>query len=416
MAISRRIFLRNSAIAMAGVGAAPLWLERAAFAGDASAPGSRGKVLVAIFQRGAADGLNIVVPHGEQRYYDLRPTISIPRPSAKVAAEDAAVDLDGFFGLHPGLAALKPLWQQQRLAIVHAAGSPDPTRSHFDAQDYMESGTPGLKATSGGWLNRALPANNFEKPSPVRAVSLGPALPRSLRGSQSAIAIDNLANFNVRDEAAAKMLQSMYADTNDRILNGTARETFEAVALLQSIQKTPYQPAGGAAYPPGRFGGSLQQIAQLIKADIGVEVAFADIGGWDHHVNEPAQLPRILRDFGESLAAFYRDLGDRMEDVVVVTMSEFGRTAKENGNRGTDHGHANAMFVMGGAVQGGKVYGKWPGLAREQLYEERDLALTTDFRDVLSEAVYSHLGNRAIGSVFPNYAAGPERFKGLLKT
>ncbi len=418
MAISRRIFLRNSAFAMAGVGTAPMWLQRAAFAAEQQ--GQRKKVLVAIFQRGAADGLNIVVPHGEQRYYGLRPTIAIPRPSAGVNAADAVIDLDGFFGLHPSLATLKPLWGQQRLAIVHAVGSPDPTRSHFDAQDYMESGTPGLKATTDGWLNRALPAARG-KASPVRAVSLGPTLARTVRGANSAIAVENLNNFMVRDNAASKGLQAMYTGTNDEILGGTGRETFDAVSLLQSIQKTPYQPAAGANYPRGRFGDSMRQIAQLIKADVGVEVAFADISNWDHHVNEVGPkasvgvLANVLSEFGNSLAAFYQDLGDRMEDVVVVTMSEFGRTAKENGNRGTDHGHANAMFVMGGPVQGGKVYGAWPGLAPEQLYEERDLALTTDFRDVLSEAVYSHLGNPSINSVFPNYKGSPDKFRGYLR-
>ena len=418
MSLSRRIFLRNSALAMVGVGAAPLWLQRAALAKDA--PGRRNKVLVAIFQRGAADGINIVIPHGEQRYYDLRPTISVPRPNAAVPA-DSAIDLDGFFGLHPSLASLKPLWDRQELAIVHAAGSPDPTRSHFDAQDYMESGTPGLKATADGWLNRALPPVTG-KPSPVRAVSLGPVLARTLKGSNSAVAVENLNNFTVRDAAASKVLESMYGSSQDQILGGTGRETFDAVTLLQSMQKTPYQPAAGANYPRGRFGDSMRQIAQLIKADVGVEVAFADLGGWDHHVNETGprasvgQLANRLDEFGASLSAFYRDLGDRMEDVVVVTMSEFGRTAKENGNRGTDHGHANAMFVMGGPVKGGKVYGKWPGLAPEQLYEERDLALTTDFRDILSEAVRSHLGNTSLKSVFPNYVASPEKFRNYLKT
>ena len=418
MSLSRRIFLRNSALAMVGVGAAPLWLQRAALAKDA--PGRRNKVLVAIFQRGAADGLNIVIPHGEQRYYDLRPTISVPRPNAAVPA-DSAIDLDGFFGLHPSLASLKPLWDRQELAIVHAAGSPDPTRSHFDAQDYMESGTPGLKATADGWLNRALPPVTG-KPSPVRAVSLGPVLARTLKGSNSAVAVENLNNFTVRDAAASKVLESMYGSSQDQILGGTGRETFDAVTLLQSMQKTPYQPAAGANYPRGRFGDSMRQIAQLIKADVGVEVAFADLGGWDHHVNETGprasvgQLANRLDEFGSSLSAFYRDLGDRMEDVVVVTMSEFGRTAKENGNRGTDHGHANAMFVMGGPVKGGKVYGKWPGLAPEQLYEERDLALTTDFRDILSEAVRSHLGNTSLKSVFPNYVASPEKFRNYLKS
>jgi uncharacterized protein (DUF1501 family) len=418
METSRRIFLRNSALAMVGIGSAPLWLQRAALAQDA--PGRRKKVLVGIFQRGAADGLNIVIPHAEQRYYDLRPNISIPRPSASAVGE-SAIDLDGFFGLHPALAPLKPLWDKQQLAVIHAAGSPDPTRSHFDAQDYMESGTPGLKATSDGWLNRALvPA--VGKASPVRAVSLGPTLPRTMRGKNNAVAIDSLSNFTVRDTAASKTLQAMYSGSKDQILGGTGRETFEAVALLQSIQKAPYQPANGANYPRGRFGDSLRQIAQLIKADVGVEVAFADLGGWDHHVNEVGQKPSLgllagrLEEFGGALAAFHQDLGDRMEDVVVVTMSEFGRTARENGNRGTDHGHANAMFVLGGPVKGGKVYGAWPGLAQEQLYETRDLAVTTDFRDVLSEAVSQHLGNHALKSVFPNYPANHAKFPGLLKS
>jgi uncharacterized protein (DUF1501 family) len=417
MSQSRRIFLRNSALAMVGIGSAPLWLQRAALAQNA--PGQRKKVLVGIFQRGAADGLNIVIPHGESRYYDLRPGISIPRPCASRTGE-SVVDLDGFFGLHPSLAPLKPLWDQQQLAIVHAAGSPDPTRSHFDAQDYMESGTPGLKATTDGWMNRAL-APLQGKTSPVRAVSLGPTLPRSMRGRNSAVAVDTLSNFTVRDTAAAKTLQSMYAGTRDQIVGGTGRETFEAVALLQSIQKAPYQPAAGANYPRGRFGDSLRQIAQLIKSDVGVEVAFADLGGWDHHVNEVGPKPSVgilanrLEEFGGALAAFHQDLGDRIEDVVVVTMSEFGRTAKENGNRGTDHGHANTMFVLGGPVKGGKVYGAWPGLAPEQLYEERDLAVTTDFRDVLSEAVYQHLGNHSLKSVFPGYSANPAKFPGLLK-
>ena len=393
---TRRVFLRNSALAMVGVGAAPLWLERALYAADAPSP--RKKILVAIFQRGAADGLNIVIPHGDPRYYELRPTIAVPRPSAK---QDGAIDLDGLFGLHPALSPLKPLWDEQHLAIVHAAGSPDPTRSHFDAQDFMESGTPGLKATRDGWMNRALAAE--ADPSPVRAVSLGPVLPRSMRGANPAVAVESLGNFHVGNPEAAAAFQAMYADTHDATLHATARETFEAVSLLQAIQKRPYQPAGGAKYPPGRFGDSLRQIAQLVKADAGVEMAFADVGGWDHHVNEPGQLSARLAEFGKSLAAFWLDLGDRMQDVAVVTMSEFGRTARENGDRGTDHGHANCMFIMGGGVRGGKVYGDWPGLQPEQLYEARDLALTTDFRDVLGELVTGQLGNQDLSKVFPGY-------------
>jgi uncharacterized protein (DUF1501 family) len=387
---------------MVGVGAAPLWLKRALYAADAPSP--RKKILVAIFQRGAADGLNVVVPHGEKAYYDLRPTIAIPRPNG---GKDSAIDLDGFFGLHPALAPLKPMFDARHLAIVDAVGSPDPTRSHFDAQDYMESGTPGLKATDSGWMNRALP-RIAGKESPVRALALGATVPRSLRGPEAALALQSIAGFQVRNEEASKQFMDMYESSKDPVMQAAGRETFEAAALLQSVQKVPYVPANGANYV-GPFGNSLKQVAQLIKADVGVEMAFADIGNWDHHVNEVAQkategqLANRLGEFGQSLAAFWQDMGDRMQDVVLVTMSEFGRTARENGNRGTDHGHANSMFVMGGAIQGGKVYGKWPGLEREQLYEGRDLALTTDFRDVLGELVSRHMGNPSIKGVFPGY-------------
>jgi uncharacterized protein (DUF1501 family) len=322
------------------------------------------------------------------------------------------MDLDGMLGLNPALASLKPIFDAKHLAVLHATGSPDPTRSHFDAQDYMESGTPGNKGTGDGWLNRALPETRGGA-SPVRAVSLGPNLPRSMRGSNSAIALDNLGSFQVKDTVASKAFQSLYLDSHDTVLNGTGKETFDAVALLQSIQKTPYNPAYGANYPNGRFGASMRQIAQLIKADVGVEVAFADIGGWDHHTNEIPQLTRLLTEFGNTLAALYQDLGDRMNDVVVVTQSEFGRTARENGNRGTDHGHANCMFVMGGPVRGGKVYGKWPGLAQEQLYQNRDLDITTDFRDVLGELVVNHLDNKTLKTVFPGFSAN---FRGLLNS
>jgi len=408
---TRRIFLRNSALAMVGAGSAPLWLRRALYAAD-GAPGK--KILVAIFQRGAADGLNIVVPHGEAAYYDLRPTIAVPRPAA--GSQDAAIDLDGFFGLHPSLAPLKPLYDARHLAIVDAAGSPDPTRSHFDAQDYMESDTPGYKATESGWMNRALP-KAMGKVSPVRAVALGPVLPRSLGGSEPAVALASIGGFQVRNADAARQFEQMYASSADPALSATGRETFEAMKLLASIQRQPYTPAAGASYPHGHLGDSLRQIAQLIKADAGLEMAFADVGGWDHHVNETGprasegQLANLLREYGQALAAFWQDLGDRMADVVLVTMSEFGRTARENGNRGTDHGHANCMFVMGGAVQGGKVYGRWPGLAPDQLNEGRDLALTTDFRDVLGELVARHMANPSLETVFPGYRP---RFLGLV--
>jgi uncharacterized protein (DUF1501 family) len=409
---SRRVFLKGSAFAIFGAGAIPAWLSRSVYAADG--PSRRKKVLVAIFQRGAVDGLNMVVPFGEQRYYDLRPSIAIPKPDG---SPQSAVDLDGFFGLHPSLAPLKPIFDARHLAIVDAVGSPDPTRSHFDAQDYMESGTPGLKATADGWMNRALPKISGPA-SPVRAVSLGSNLSRSMRGHNDAVAVNNLNDFQVRDSRGAASFESMYDTTLDTMLHGTGKETFSAVKIMQSIQKQSYTPANGASYPNGGLGNNLRQIARLIKADVGLEVAFADIGGWDTHVNEvgpqPAvgQLANNLAQFGQSLAAFYQDLGERMEDVTVVTMSEFGRTARENGNRGTDHGHANVMFVMGGDVQGGKVYGEWPGLAEEQLYEGRDLALTSDFRDVLGELVSKHLGNQNLKAVFPGYEN--PKFRGLL--
>jgi uncharacterized protein (DUF1501 family) len=410
---SRRVFLKGSALAMFGVGSMPAWLSRSLYAADSSING-RKKILVAIFQRGAVDGLNMVVPFGEPRYYALRPSIAIPKPDG---TPNSAVDLDGFFGLHPALAPLKPMFDAQHLAIVDAVGSPDPTRSHFDAQDYMESGTPGYKGATDGWMNRALPKQSGA-PSPLRAISLGDSLARTLRGHNDAVAVRNLNDFQVHDPGGAATFESMYENSLDTMLHGTGKETFNAVKMMQSIQKQTYIPANGAAYPNGGFGKNLQQIAQLIKADVGVEVAFADIGGWDTHVNEAGgqptngQLANNLAQFGQALAAFHQDLGDRMEDVTLVTMSEFGRTVKENGDRGTDHGHANVMFVLGGDVRGGKIYGDWPGLQEEQLYDGRDLALTTDFRDVLSELVAKHLGNSNLKSVFPGYES--PKFRGLL--
>lgn len=394
---NRRAFLKASAIAMYGIGSVPVWLNRAL--AQSASTGPRKKTLVAIFQRGASDGLNIVVPHAEQRYYDLRPNIAIPKVSV--------LDLDGHFGLHPSLANLKPIFDEKHFAIVEAVGSPDPTRSHFDAQAYMESATPGRKSTSDGWMNRALPS--VAKPSPVRAVAIGNQLALAMKGNHAALSLTEIGRFNVQDQAGSSF-ESMYSSAADTTLQGAGRETFDAIKLLESIQKQPYAPAAGVRYPTTRFGQSLQQIARLIKANVGVEVAFADIGGWDHHVNEvgatpmQGQLANMLRDYGNSLAAFYRDLEDHMDHVVIVTMSEFGRTARQNGTRGTDHGHANQMFVLGGPVRGGRIYGRWPTLEQEALYEGRDLAVTTDFRTVLSELVAKHLGNRKLDSVFPGFA------------
>jgi uncharacterized protein (DUF1501 family) len=412
---TRRAFLKGSALAMFGAGSAPLWLGRAA----QGAQSSRKKVLVALFQRGAVDGLNTVVPFAEKEYYALRPNLAIPAPKRGAAAGESAIDLDGFFGLHPSLANLKPLWDAKELAIVNAVGSPDPTRSHFDAQDYMEAGTPGLKSTRDGWLNRALVDAEGHPVSPVRAVAMGVALPRILRGPEPAVAIDRLDNFQVRSRQAQNAFSSIYGESADALLQNTGKEAFDAIQIVQKVSAQATRPA--ARYPNGRLAQSLQQIAALIKADVGLEVAFADMGGWDHHVNEvgprptTGQLANLLRQLGDAIAAFRRDLGDRFEDVVLVTMSEFGRTARENGTRGTDHGHANLMFVLGGAIQGGKVYGDWPGLAREQLYEQRDLAVTTDFRQVLGELVYYHLQNRDTRGLFPGYTLSPKSFRHLYR-
>lgn len=393
--LTRRCFLRASAVAIAGVGAAPPWLIR-----TAAQSSTKRKILVAIFQRGAADGLNMVVPFFEKRYYDLRPTIAVPEPGKP----NGAIDLDGRFALHPSLRPLKGLWDSKQLAIIEAAGSPDPSRSHFDAQDFMESGTPGTTRDD-GWLNRALPVRNHEPVSPLRAVALGTELPRTLRGPQPVVAISNLEQFQSRNQTAAGILETMYSTSGDVQLGEAGKETFEAIRMIETINRNPYVPANGAQYQ-GPFGQSLQQIARLIKADVGVEAAFADIGGWDHHSNETPQLTGLLSQFGASLSAFARDLGDRMEDIVLVTMSEFGRTVKEDGNGGTDHGHGNVMMVVGGPVRGGAIYGRWPGLEPEHLYEERDLAVTTDFRDVLGELVSTHLGQN-IERVFPGYSPAP---------
>ena len=316
---------------------------------------------------------------------------------------------------------------QGHLAIVHASGSPDPSRSHFDAQDFMESGTPGAKSTPDGWLNRALQAEDVACPdcahTPFRAVALGAEVPRTLEGRIQAVALDNIKDFGiagsgaVQSEAAAGFA-AMYDQSTDSILHGTGQETFAAVKMMKAADPSKYTPAAGAEYPGGPFGNSLKQIAQLLKANLGVEAAFADIGGWDTHQNQgnvDGQLAGRLREFSAGLAAFWTDMGDQAEDIVLVTMSEFGRTCRQNGTGGTDHGHANVMFALGGPVKGGKVYGRWPGLSAEQLYEGRDLAITTDFRQVLGEAAYKTLGARDMQIVFPQSGLQRRNFLNILQ-
>ena len=410
MQTNRRFFLRNGALAIAGMASVPSFLVRSVLAEAAATPGRR---LVVVFQRGAADGLNIVVPHREPNYYTMRPGIAIP--------QNQVLDLDGFFGLHPSLAAFKPLYDQGHLAVVHATGSPDMSRSHFDAQDYMESGTPGVKSTEDGWLNRALQAEDLrhrQERTAFRALALGSAVPRTLAGKVPAIALSNVGNFAVGGHGpapslAATAFEAMYSDSGDQIFHATGDETFEAVKMLKAANPAQYKPANGADYPNTTFGNSLKQIAQLLKANLGVEAAFSDIGGWDTHQNQgnvTGQLASRLQEFAQGIAAFWTDMGHDTENITLVTMSEFGRTARQNGTGGTDHGHANAMFILGGNVKGGKVYGQWPGLAPEQLNEGRDLKVTTDFRTVLGEAAYRTLGARNMEIVFPNGGVDPARF------
>jgi len=418
MQMNRRFFLHKGALAVAGTAAIPSFMVRSVLAEAASAPGQR---LVVIFQRGAADGLNVVVPYREKNYYSMRPTIAIP--------QNQVIDLDGSFGLHPSLASFKQLYDQGHLAIVHACGSPDMSRSHFDAQDYMESGTPGVKGTDDGWLNRALQAEDLLhrcagtcEHSAFRALALGADVPLTLAGRVPAIALNNVNGFNVAGRGptpspAANAFQAMYAESGDQIFHAAGDETFEAVKMLRDANPAQYQPANAANYPNNDFGNSLKQIAQLLKSNLGVEAAFTDVSGWDTHQNQGGvngQLANRLSEFSQSIAAFWRDMGDSAENITIVTMSEFGRTAHENGTGGTDHGHANAMFVLGGRVKGGKVYGKWPGLANEQLNQGRDLALTTDYRSVLGEVVTRTIGARDLEKVFPGASLNPAGFLRLV--
>jgi uncharacterized protein (DUF1501 family) len=401
MSQSRRYFLKSSGLAMASFAVAPSFLVRTAMAqGQASATSKDRPILIAVFQRGAADGISMVAPFGDRNYTSARPQIAVPAP--RNGAAEAAIDLDGFFGFHPALSPLKSIYDDRRLAIVHAVGSPDSTRSHFDAQDYMESGTPGNKSVPDGWLNRYLqgsprPANAF------RAIALESNMPRTLMGSAPALALARIQEFDVR---GGNPRQGVSSDLYSAFEAMWHNSTFDAIRMLKNANPQRFQPENGARYPGGEFGQGLLQMAQLIKADIGLEVGFLDIGGWDTHANQPGQLNQRLREFGEGLNAFYRDLGDRMRNVVVLTMTEFGRSIRQNGSGGTDHGHASALFVMGGPVKGGKVYGKWPGLAREQLFEGRDLALTTDFRDVFAEVLKKHLHAADTAKVFPAWQPG----------
>src|SRR6185312_1451236 len=425
MTPTRRIFLKNGAISMAAIGASAYWspglLGRMALAAGSADAAHRNKVLICLFQRGAADGLSMVIPHGDPFYYQHRHDIAIPRP-ARGSSDTHAIDLDGFFGLHPAMDALMPLYKAGHLAVIHACGSPSHSRSHFDMQDFMESAAPDNKTVDTGWLNRMIWARPEPDSTPFRAVSMTAVLPRSLRGDAEALAIRDLSTFGVHSPSGGGNLaagfEGMYDTAVDGVLRGAGKGSFDALSLLKKANPEQYHPARGVKYPQNTFGRSMMQVAQLIKADVGLEVAFVEMDGWDTHVNQGGAFGTMsdrLIDFSRGIASLFADLGDRGQDVLLLTMSEFGRAARQNGNRGTDHGHATCFFAVGGNVHGGRVLGHWPGLAPEKLFEERDLAVTTDFRDVFAEAAVRHFGlePERLKDVFPNYSVDSDRFRGF---
>ena len=443
MNTSRRVFLKSGALALASIGIlpglGPDFLRNVALAADANRASNKSggrRVLVCIFMRGAVDGMSMVVPHGDAGYYNLRQVgaggIALAR-----TGEGGVLDLDGTFGLNPAMAALKPLYDAGHLAPVQAVGSPNATRSHFDAQDYMESAVPGNKSITTGWLARvsAQCPEDSGRGKTIQTIAMTPRLPRSLDGDKDALAIADLASFGVGrgldgggrrgQNAAAAMpadsgggFESLYNGAVGDVLHGAGQETFEAIKILSSLDPAKYAPDGKANYGNSPLARSLRQIAQLIKADVGTEIAFAEAGGWDTHANQggaQGQLARRLGDMAQVLSAFWTDMGDRMGDVTVLTMSEFGRTARQNGNGGTDHGHGTCFLTLGGAVAGGQVRGQWPGLAPEQLYENRDLAVTTDFRNVFAELAGQHLGIKDLQTVFPGFAVDAKNYRGIVK-
>jgi uncharacterized protein (DUF1501 family) len=403
--ITRRGFLRS--LGLGGL-ALPAWFPRIAFA---TPPSAERDILVCVFLRGGADGLNVVVPFGDDDYYEARPQIAIRQPRS---GGREAIDLDGFFGFHPSLAPLKELFDDRVLAAVHATGSPDRTHSHFDAMDSMERGTPGNRSIPTGWIGRHLVSLNTGNSSPFRAVGLGALLPFALRGPVPATALASIAGFHLQgrlgQDAETARFQARLAAMNgaDVWLDRQARQTFAAISTLATAHPGSYPPANGAVYPDTGFGSGLKQIAQLIKADLGLEVACVDLDGWDLHAAQgrgTGAMADLLNELANGLTAFHTDLSDRMRRITLVTMSEFGRRVRDNASGGTDHGHGNFMFLLGGNVKGGRVYGDWPGLASDQLVGPGDLAITTDYRTVLAEVVARRLGNANLEDVFPGFTS-----------
>ncbi len=411
--VSRRGFIKLGSLALfaAGLGGVPSFIAQAANSNKIIGTYKKNKILVCIFQRGAMDGLMAVSPFTDEYFRKSRPSLFM---SAAGGASNPLIDLDGRFGLHPSMQAFAPLFKENRLAIVHGVGSPNTTRSHFDAQDYMEAGTPFNKGTSSGWLNRAVGLLGHETATPFQAVSMTSSLPRSFYGDRPAIAISNLQDFAIQlrgnplgANVAAKSFEDLYDQTSSSLLNKTGKESFDAVKMLQKVDTKNYEPSNNAMYPVTPLGNSLKQIAQLIKMDVGLEVAFAECGGWDTHYNQGAGLAgtfaRNVGDLSNSIAAFWKDLETYHDDLDVMTMTEFGRTVKQNGTNGTDHGRGSCMFILGNDVNGGKVHGSVPTLAVENLEDGRDLPVTTDFRSVFSEVATKHLKVKNNSSLFPEW-------------
>lgn len=410
---SRRAFVKAGSLALfgIGVGGVPNFMARAADSRKLTGLYKKNKILVCIFQRGAMDGLMAVTPFTDEYLKAARPGLFMT--AATQGNSNPLIDLDGRFGLHPSMSSFAPLFKENRLAIVHGIGSPNNTRSHFDAQDYMESGTPFNKGTSSGWLNRAAGLLGHDA-SPFRSVSLTSSLPRSFYGDNAAIAISNLRDFSIQMKGnpmaanmAAKSFEELYDQTSSSLLKETGKESFDAVKMLQKTDVTKYTPANGASYPASALGNSLKQIAQLIKMDVGLEVAFAESGGWDTHFNQGTAngiFARNVTDLSSSITAFWTDLGAMQDEVTLMTMTEFGRTVKQNGTGGTDHGRASCLFVLGNDVNGGKVHGNIKPLAAENLEDGRDLAVTTDFRSVFSEVAGKHLNIHNDKVLFPEWS------------
>lgn len=408
--IDRREFIRQAGWVTAGLALVPGWAGRGILAYAAGSPPVRGKTFVLLIQRGAMDGLSLLPPLDDPHYLALRPNIGLKSG----AGDESPLRLGGVFGLHPAMAALKPFWDEKTLAFVHQVGSPDPSRSHFDAQDFLETGTPGRKTTADGFLNRALLAlATPSQKSSLRGVAMQPSMPRVLQGKFGTLSMGNLREFNLK---AGEGFESMYAQAADQMFQGAGQEAFASLRSVGDLN-LPKGSDDDNRYPKTQIAKRLRDIATLIKADLGVQIAVTDLGGWDTHIyqgNVHGQLADRFKELSEALAAFATDLGPRFSDVCVACATEFGRTVRENGTRGTDHGHGSVMTILGGAVRGGKVYGQWNGLAEANLFEGRDLAVTTDHRDVFSEILDRHLGLKNLAGVFPGHTLQEKSWLGMI--